>query len=373
MVNYYLSYDERDSPGRRVPRWLKITFAAILVGLFALLLAAPLGFLLASSEEPEKVQVPPTEAATPAPTPTPTYTPIPPAAPAPVPIFIPTPTVAPLPTQTPVPVPTLAPTPTHPPAPAPSATPSPTHTPPPTLPAKADCSGTIVGDANTIYLIDASPSFAGNEGFPLVKDCVAELVDHEDFQTLTVQVMTFGSEDAVITLLPFTRMDTDDNVQLFRDALDGLQPLPETVRYQTFTYKAFSGAHDALHLIDHTRTPNSIVIFTDGELHDFQGHKDLLDSIRKNKPPKFRVDIVGYGFRPLHDCDYASAKVDRREVEICSGVGSEASCTLADHKVRQAAGMSSEEFIGQFCTDDIFAPLRQFAADTGGEFIEIIR
>ncbi len=391
MANYYLSYDDEHGRRWQPPQWLKTVFSLAVAATFLLLMAALFGLLISSPEQQYEAS---TSALVPL-VPAPTYTPYPTLAPLPTstpyPTYTPNPTFAPLPTSTPRP--TYTPYPTNTPyptpaaaAPAPPSTPLPTpaliptNTPPPALNFAIAFARTVVPNSNTIYLIDTSPSFA-DERFNAVKTGLAQLVAHKDFNTLNVQLMTFGLRDGTTTLLPFTSMDTDAAVLRFLDTISELQTAENIAHYETFTYQAFGRAHEAFFsLADYADTPNSIVMFTDGELDDFSrgagrvGHKTILNAVKDNIPSeRFRVDIVGYGFHPFFDCDYASAQIDRNEVEVCSGFGDNYRCILDDIKIQQVAGITSQEFTAQFCSSDIFDPLRQFAIDTGGEFIEVIR
>ncbi len=340
-----------------------------------------------SSTAPRTSRTPtPTHTHTPTPTPTTVHTPT--NTPTPTPTLTPTRTHTPTPTPTIVHTPTNTPTPTptltHTPTPTRTHTPTPTHTPtivhtptntptPSPTPDTGTFAHVFIPNANIIFLADTSASFT--EELHTIRIDLIRLISHADFETLSVQLMTFGA--GVSTALPFTDMDSEAGIADLRAAVSRLRVSSDTV---TNTYHALQSAHRELLAASSNGKANKIVLLTDGSGHDYykregdrilfsQGER-ILSAIRNLNIPNLTVDVLSYNHQQYVTCDYASAGVRHADVTDCSGTGDSYGCLFSEEKIQSHLGMSERDFIDRYCVLE-FKPITDYAKSTGGKYISI--
>lgn len=313
-------------------------------------------------------------------------------------VLAPTPTLTPKPTPTRAPLPTRQgptpqirvtvdptevalpplPTPTPSPFPTPTFIPTPTPTLAPTLTLAPDLAmalaNAVVANSYTIYLIDTSPSF--DEEFDQVRTALDNLTNVSDFDTTSVQLMTF--DDEVATELRFQKMGAAGGVRQFQAAVAGMRPAPDVAEAETL---AFTGIDAALGAFVFPFKPEATVltIYTDGKYDDLHRAAAVIQRVRDSSADSLIINVIGYGVEMLWDCDsdglapandLLPAGVDWDAYRTAIGFGDSAAWEWDDEKLLREQGLTVEELFNKYCLKPI-ERLIELTELTGGAYEEV--
>ena len=234
----------------------------------------------------------------------------------------------------------------------------------------------ITRNGNHIFIIDTSESF--RDDLDRVKTDLKTIAEHEDFPSISIQLMTFATITDI--QMDFRSMGDDAGAKAFSDAVDSIQPGDSSGGRTSYAYAAIEQSHDALnHFSRDVTKPNIIVIFTDGAASDVDRADEVFQTVLRSKVPNLRIDVVGYDVGNVWVCDWGAigTEIDLDSISNSGVLEGKAAQdininSVDSDKLMQLYRYTPKQFFDRYCV-----PMMDYMIDltliTDGEYREVSR